>query len=116
MFFQTTAADVFSLGCLYYYVWTWGHHPFGDSLRRQVNILTGQSDLSLITGVLMIFLFYSSANLFSIVSADDSLQLDLISQMIRSAEQERPSLAAVLKHPVFWDANKRLSFYLVCII
>jgi serine/threonine-protein kinase/endoribonuclease IRE1 len=35
----TKAIDIFSLGCVYYYVITHGSHPFGDSIRRQLNIL-----------------------------------------------------------------------------
>lgn len=35
----TKAIDIFSLGCVYYYVLTYGQHPFGDSIRRQANIL-----------------------------------------------------------------------------
>ena len=38
----TTAADVFSLGCVYYYVLSRGWHPYGDALRRQANIVAGQ--------------------------------------------------------------------------
>lgn len=35
----TCAVDVFSLGCVFYYVLSDGKHPFGDPLRRQANIL-----------------------------------------------------------------------------
>jgi len=38
--------DVFSAGCVFYYVVSRGQHPFGDSLRRQVNILSGEYSLS----------------------------------------------------------------------
>lgn len=48
MFFvlQTAAVDVFSAGCVFYYVVSRGQHPFGDALRRQVNILSGEYSLS----------------------------------------------------------------------
>ncbi len=42
---QTCAADVFSLGCIFYYVLSRGVHPFGDSFRRQANILQGEYSL-----------------------------------------------------------------------
>lgn len=42
---QTCAVDVFSLGCIYYYVLTDGKHPFGDNLRRQANIMQGEYSL-----------------------------------------------------------------------
>lgn len=38
---QTSAVDIFSAGCVFYYVLSGGSHPFGDSLYRQANILTG---------------------------------------------------------------------------
>lgn len=44
--FQTAAVDVFSAGCVFYYVISRGQHPFGDTLRRQVNILSGEYSLS----------------------------------------------------------------------
>ncbi|CAG9094292.1 unnamed protein product [Plutella xylostella] len=42
----TTSVDIFSLGCVFYYVLSKGQHPFGDVLRRQANILTGEYNLS----------------------------------------------------------------------
>lgn len=43
---QTSAVDIFSAGCVFYYVVSGGQHPFGDSLRRQANILAGSYQLS----------------------------------------------------------------------
>ena len=37
--------DIFSAGCLIYYVLSEGKHPFGDKLRRQANILNGECKL-----------------------------------------------------------------------
>lgn len=42
---QTTAVDIFSLGCVYYYVLSTGSHAFGDALKRQHNILTHDYNL-----------------------------------------------------------------------
>ncbi|KAK1802546.1 hypothetical protein P4O66_004201 [Electrophorus voltai] len=41
----TSAVDVFSAGCVFYYVVSRGRHPFGDTLRRQANILSGAYSL-----------------------------------------------------------------------
>ncbi|XP_075686614.1 serine/threonine-protein kinase/endoribonuclease IRE2 isoform X3 [Rhinoderma darwinii] len=41
----TAAVDVFSAGCVFYYVLASGQHPFGDRLRRQGNILNGSYNL-----------------------------------------------------------------------
>ncbi|TMS15028.1 Serine/threonine-protein kinase/endoribonuclease IRE1 [Larimichthys crocea] len=37
----TCAVDIFSSGCVFYYVVSQGSHPFGKSLQRQANIPTG---------------------------------------------------------------------------
>lgn len=42
---QTAAVDVFSAGCIFYFVISKGQHPFGDALRRQANILAGEYSL-----------------------------------------------------------------------
>lgn len=42
---QTAAVDIFSAGCIFYFVISKGQHPFGDALRRQANILAGEYSL-----------------------------------------------------------------------
>lgn len=41
----TKSVDIFSLGCVYYFVLSGGSHPFGDSIMRQANILQNQYKL-----------------------------------------------------------------------
>jgi serine/threonine-protein kinase/endoribonuclease IRE1 len=41
----TRAIDIFSAGCLFYYVLSQGEHPFGDKFSREVNILKNQYNL-----------------------------------------------------------------------
>ena len=55
--FQTCAVDIFSAGCVLYYVITKGKHPFGDSLKRQANILAGEYNVDSlpITGMYIIW-------------------------------------------------------------
>jgi serine/threonine protein kinase len=90
---QSYSVDVFSLGCVYYFVLTKGEHPFGEPFRRQSNIVTGECDLDKLgnnsTGV-----------------------IDLISLMISQDANSRPPLADVLFHPLFWSKEKVLSFFL----
>ena len=50
VWFQTVAVDIFSAGCLCYYVLTGGQHPFGSSFERQANIIAGDSKLDALTG------------------------------------------------------------------
>lgn len=42
---QTCTVDIFSAGCVFYYVVSQGSHPFGKSLQRQANILLGTYSL-----------------------------------------------------------------------
>lgn len=39
---QGRPVDIFSLGCIFYYVLSGGGHPFGDNLHRQANIVNGK--------------------------------------------------------------------------
>ncbi|XP_034663834.1 serine/threonine-protein kinase/endoribonuclease IRE1 [Drosophila subobscura] len=94
----TTAVDIFSLGCVYYYVLSGGHHAFGDNLKRQANILSHEYNLS------------------KLRSDDDSdnsktvLAEQLISDMIHKDPQSRPPARCIGNHPLFWDEPKMLSF------
>lgn len=91
----TAAVDVFSAGCVFYFVVSRGQHPFGDSLRRQVNILSGE---------------YSLSHFMEDIH-DDVIAQDLIEQMISAEVESRPSTACVLKHPFFWSPEKQLLFF-----
>lgn len=42
---QTCGVDIFSAGCIFYYVLSHGQHPFGHSFHRQANILVGTYQL-----------------------------------------------------------------------
>lgn len=53
---QTYAVDIFSMGCVIYYVLTAGCHPFGTSLRRQANIESGDYSLNDLNGTSKFFL------------------------------------------------------------
>uniref|UniRef100_A0A8C4FCN3 Serine/threonine-protein kinase/endoribonuclease IRE1 n=1 Tax=Dicentrarchus labrax TaxID=13489 RepID=A0A8C4FCN3_DICLA len=91
----TAAVDVFSAGCVFYFVVSRGQHPFGDPLRRQVNILAGE---------------YSLSHFMEDIH-DDVIVHDLIEQMISTEPESRPSTACVLKHPFFWSPEKQLLFF-----
>ncbi|XP_055769283.1 serine/threonine-protein kinase/endoribonuclease IRE1-like, partial [Salvelinus fontinalis] len=89
------AVDVFSAGCVFYYVVSRGQHPFGDTLRRQANILTGE---------------YFLTHFLEDVH-DDVIARDLIERMISSDPESRPSTSSILKHPFFWSPDKQLQFF-----
>ena len=86
----TCAVDIYSLGCVYYFVLSDGHHPFGESFKRQANILAHDFSLKDV--------------------ADNHLVVNLIEKMIGTEPSLRPPSSAVLKHPVFWSKDKNLTF------
>lgn len=92
--------DLFSLGCLFYYVLSEGKHPFGDALRRQANILINESNLNELKGET-----YSIA-----------VRKPLIEALISPNTNERPSCKAVLAHPIFWNQSTILAFLQVGIM
>lgn len=89
--------DIFSLGCLFYHVLSEGAHPFGDSLRRQANILGNVVDLEDLKGV----------------PWQIALQKSLLSAMISQKPQDRPPCSAILSHPMFWISSTILGFFQV---
>uniref|UniRef100_A0A673CE20 non-specific serine/threonine protein kinase n=1 Tax=Sphaeramia orbicularis TaxID=375764 RepID=A0A673CE20_9TELE len=92
---MTCAVDIFSAGCVFYYVVSQGCHPFGKSLQRQANILLGA---------------YSLEHLQT-DKHDDIVARDLIEQMLSMEPHKRPSAECVLKHPFFWSLEKELQFF-----
>jgi len=83
--------DVFSLGCVFFYVITGGFHPFGDHLDRERNIQE-----------------YDPVNLSRIKHFP--LAHDLITQMVKLLPDERPSMEEVLLHPLLWEPETKLEF------
>ncbi|XP_077979928.1 serine/threonine-protein kinase/endoribonuclease IRE1-like [Glandiceps talaboti] len=88
----TTAVDIFSAGCVFYYVLSKGKHPFGDSLHRQANILMAEYNLEKL-------------------DKDDHLSRTLIQRMITANIADRPTAKVILKHPFFWSREKQLGFF-----
>ncbi|XP_076648630.1 serine/threonine-protein kinase/endoribonuclease Ire1 [Halictus rubicundus] len=93
----TCAVDIFSLGCVFYYVLSDGKHPFGDPLRRQANILCGESDLTALCE--------------DISESDRELAFMLIKAMIANDPSERPPVITVHEHPIFWEPSRILAFF-----
>ncbi|XP_062617880.1 serine/threonine-protein kinase/endoribonuclease IRE1-like [Saccostrea cucullata] len=89
----TCAVDIFSVGCVFYYVLTKGKHPFGDSLRRQANILSGEF------------------NLDSLPMTEGYVRRNLIEKMISYDPTQRPTAKTVLQHPFFWSRERQLMFF-----
>uniref|UniRef100_A0A671X265 non-specific serine/threonine protein kinase n=1 Tax=Sparus aurata TaxID=8175 RepID=A0A671X265_SPAAU len=92
---NTCVVDIFSAGCVFYYVVSQGSHPFGKSLQRQANILLGT---------------YSLDHLQT-DKHGDIVARDLIEKMLSMEPHMRPSAESVLKHPFFWSLEKELQFF-----
>lgn len=95
----TRAIDIFSLGCVFFYVLTKGQHPYGDRYMREANIIKGIYDLSPLR--------LNIRNRGTVAEAND-----LISRMISKDPSNRPTAFEVLKHPLFWKPSKKLAFLL----
>lgn len=82
--------DVFSLGCLIYFLFSRGKSPFAGktSAETESNIAEGRYDLS---------------ELASMYEAQH-----LVKAMIQKDPTRRPSIEQVLTHPFFWTNAKRL--------
>ncbi|KAL2861241.1 bifunctional endoribonuclease/protein kinase IRE1 [Aspergillus lucknowensis] len=92
----TRAIDIFSLGCVFYYVLTQGCHPFDKNgkFMREANIVKGNFNLD--------ELRHLGEYAFE---ADD-----LIRSMLSLDPRQRPDASTVLTHPFFWSPSDRLSF------
>ncbi|KAF1815470.1 hypothetical protein P152DRAFT_455184 [Eremomyces bilateralis CBS 781.70] len=93
------SVDIFSLGCVFYYVLTNGAHPFESSddswsVMREVNIKKGLLDLSKLKNL----------------GPDTEEPLQLIEWMLMPKPEDRPTAKQVMNHPFFWTPAKRLSF------
>lgn len=93
----TKAIDIFSLGCVFFYILTNGLHPFGDRYMREGNIIKGEYDLSI---------------LLTKCPHDQYESIDLISSLIHANPAMRPNTTKILAHPLFWSNTKRLEFLL----
>lgn len=92
----TRAIDIFSLGCVFYYVLTNGCHPYDKDgkFMREANIVKGLYDIS---------------NL-AILGDYQWEAKDLIASMLNHNPRLRPDAASVLTHPFFWPPTERLEF------
>nr|KAF6440452.1 endoplasmic reticulum to nucleus signaling 2 [Rousettus aegyptiacus] len=91
----TSAVDIFSAGCVFYYVLSGGGHPFGESLYRQANILAGAPRLAHLEEE----------------AHDQVVARSLVEAMLSRLPQARPSAPEVLAHPFFWSRAKQLQFF-----
>lgn len=93
----TRTLDIFSLGCVFFYILTAGLHPFGDRYMREANIIRGE---------------YNLKPLEHKCPRDSVAASDLIGKMISANPCDRPLTGVILRHPLFWLDQKKLDFML----
>ncbi|KAM0721949.1 hypothetical protein Q7P37_002875 [Cladosporium fusiforme] len=91
------AADIFSLGCLFFWMLTDGIHPFEDdngwTQLRELNIKRDRKNLEVLERW-----------------SDAYEPMQLITSMLAYQPEHRPTALQVLNHPFFWTPEKRLAF------
>jgi len=92
------AADIFSLGCLFFWVLTGGSHPFDDregwAQIRELNIKKNNPQ-----------------NMHKLdLGSDTEEPMQLITAMLSHQPEDRPNVDEILQHPFFWEAKTRLQF------
>jgi serine/threonine-protein kinase/endoribonuclease IRE1 len=86
--------DIFSLGCVFYYILSRGGHPFGKRFEREKNILLGKY---LLTGIE-----------YGLTKEREKEAQNLIEMMICPDPKKRPNAADLLNHIFFWSNDKKL--------
>eukprot|EP01129_Flabellula_baltica_P014900 TRINITY_DN7290_c0_g1_i1.p1 TRINITY_DN7290_c0_g1~~TRINITY_DN7290_c0_g1_i1.p1 ORF type:complete len:813 (+),score=159.08 TRINITY_DN7290_c0_g1_i1:358-2439(+) len=86
----TKKVDIFSLGCIYFFVLTDGIHPFGENYERQSNIVKGEP------------VYFDRLG--------DLVALDLVKKATKTDYQKRPSVEELPLHIYFWNGYRRLDF------
>ena len=89
----TKAVDVFSAGCVVYYVMSSGYHPFGVNVEREINIVRDQPS-------------------FDRLRSNRCEAIDLVSSMIAHSPDDRLSASDCVHHPLFWSDEQKLHFLL----
>ncbi|KAF1743564.1 hypothetical protein MXB_5352, partial [Myxobolus squamalis] len=105
----TFSSDIFSLGCIFFFLLSFGIHPFGDELNRQYNIQSQNLNLTGIT---------DKISTEFLVNLGKNEATDLISRMVGYDPKNRylgriirrPTSKQVLGHLFFWNMKKRSQF------
>ncbi|RXN23804.1 putative serine threonine- kinase irlB [Labeo rohita] len=83
------SSDIQVAGMLVYYILSGGHHPFGEDVDCEYNVLRGR---------------------YSLQHLDDDVAKDLVEWMINENPNERPTVEQTLTHPFFWTDDRRVRY------
>ncbi|OAJ43083.1 hypothetical protein BDEG_26468 [Batrachochytrium dendrobatidis JEL423] len=90
----TRSMDIFSVGCIFFYILTQGGHPFGDKFVRESNVLRGNYRLDALDAL----------------KHESLLAKDMIKRMIAKDPSKRPDAVSLMFHPYFWTSTQKLAF------
>ncbi|KAH6804167.1 hypothetical protein C2S51_032414 [Perilla frutescens var. frutescens] len=85
------STDMFNLGCILFFCMSGGYHPFGENDNRADKVKKNKKNLSLLHTKMPEF-------------------VGLFERLLNRIPSSRPSVVELLRHPMFWDSSKRLSF------
>nr|GEW25655.1 RNA-directed DNA polymerase, eukaryota [Tanacetum cinerariifolium] len=88
--YDDLAVDLYNLGRLLLFCITVGRHQFHDTVDGDKNIINDRKDLCLVQDIPEAF--------------------DLISELLDTNPQLRPTASEVYDHPLFWNPDTRLTF------
>ncbi|KAF2419030.1 kinase-like protein [Tothia fuscella] len=94
------AVDIFSLGCVFFYVLTNGFHPF-DSESSEIGIL--EREINIKKGI-------SNFDKLKLLGEEAQEPMQLVEWMLAPNPEDRPTAVQVANHPFFWPPAKRLNF------
>lgn len=101
---RTNAVDIFSLGCVFYFVATLGGHPFGpiSDMKSCQHCIISQN--------------YFTLSGFQADRFKDFLNVafmaeDLIGEMILFTPADRLTASDILDHPLLWSSSQMLKFF-----
>eukprot|EP01088_Endostelium_zonatum_P009381 TRINITY_DN2259_c0_g1_i1.p1 TRINITY_DN2259_c0_g1~~TRINITY_DN2259_c0_g1_i1.p1 ORF type:complete len:396 (-),score=138.82 TRINITY_DN2259_c0_g1_i1:18-1205(-) len=93
-------SDLFSLGCLMYYIWTEGRHPFGVVEEREANIKVGRTSRE-----------FENVRRGKDWTVREGIEIgDLVARIVKEIPEERSSLNEIKTHVFWWNKKKKIEF------
>ncbi|GMS82652.1 hypothetical protein PENTCL1PPCAC_4827, partial [Pristionchus entomophagus] len=92
-------SDIFSLGCVFFYVLSKGFHPYGPDDDREENMKNGAHSME------------GLVNRSELTSDRIKLATNIISLALSQNAKDRPSAHTIWNHPYFWSTDKQLTFF-----